>query len=53
MAILFISIGRIPFMAPTLDNADLLFALVAICTTPGNKLHHVNVVDQDPDSGIL
>jgi len=28
MAVLLISIDRMPFLAPTLDNADLLFALV-------------------------
>jgi len=37
MAVLFISIGWMPFLAPTLANADPLFALVItrgyICTT--------------------
>jgi len=32
MAVLFISIGRMLFLAPTLENADPLFALVV---TPG------------------
>jgi len=48
MTILFISIGQIPFLAPTLNNADLLFALVI---TPGFYPHHVEVADQDPASG--
>jgi len=39
-----------PFLVPTLDNADPLFALV---TTPGYYLHHVEVADQDPASGSL
>jgi len=42
MAGLFISIERMPFMAPTLDNADPLFALVI---TTGFSLHHVDVAD--------
>jgi len=45
-----IFIGRMPFMAPTLDNADPLFALVI---TTGFYLHNVEVVDQDPASGSL
>jgi len=36
MAVLFISIGRMPFMTPTLDNADPLFVFVM---TPGFYLH--------------
>jgi len=42
VAVLFISIDRMPFPPPTLDNADPLFALV---TTPGFYLHHVDVAD--------
>jgi len=40
MAILIISIGRMPFLAPTLDNTDPLFALVI---TQGFYLHHVYI----------
>jgi len=50
MAVLFIVIGRMPFLAPTLDNADPLVALVI---TLGFYLHHVEVADQDPASGSL
>jgi len=50
MAVLFIYIDRMLFMAPTLDNADPLFALVI---TPGFYLHHVEVADKDPASGSL
>jgi len=50
MAALFISIDRMPFLAPTLDNADPLFALVI---PPGFYQHHVEVADQDPASGNL
>jgi len=39
-----------PFLGPTLDNADLLFALVII---PGFYLHHVELADQDLASGSL
>jgi len=39
-----------PFLAPTLDNADSLFTLVIIS---GFYLHQVEVVDQDPASGSL
>jgi len=55
-----ISIGRMPFLASTLDNADPLFALVI--TTPQVSLlmrtqviyvHHVEVADQDLASGSL
>jgi len=38
------------FLAPTLDNANPLIALVI---TPGFSLHNVEVADQDPDSGSL
>jgi len=38
-----------PFLTPTVDIADLLFALVII---PGLYLH-VEVADQDPASGSL
>jgi len=39
---LFISIGRMPFLTPTPDNAHSLFALL---TTPGFYSHHVEGVD--------
>jgi len=45
MAALFIFISQMAFLAPILDNADPLFALVI---TPGFYLHHVEVADQDP-----
>jgi len=38
------------FLAPTLDSADPLFALV---TTPGFYLNRVKVADQDPASNSL
>jgi len=38
------------FLAPTLDNADLLFSLVI---TLGFYLHNVEVVDPDAGSGSL
>jgi len=44
MTILFTSIGRMPFLTRTFDNAELLFALVK---APGFYLHHVQVADQD------
>jgi len=50
MSFLFISIGQMPFLAPTLDNAEPLIALVI---TPGFYLHHVKVADQDPACGSL
>jgi len=50
MAALFISIGRMPFLAPTLDNAN---PLVSVVITPGFYLHHVEVTDQNPASGSL
>jgi len=50
MAVLFISIGSMPFLAPTLDSADLPFTLVI---TPCFYMHHVEVADQDPASGSL
>jgi len=37
-------------VAPTLDNADPLFALVI---TPGIYLLHIMVTDQDPASDSL
>jgi len=43
MSFLFISISRMPFRAPTFDNADPLFALVA---TPGFYLHHIKMADK-------
>jgi len=39
-----------PFLAPTLDNADLLFVQA---TTLGNYLLHVEVTEQDPASGCI
>jgi len=50
MAVLFISIHRMPFLAPALDNVDPLFALVI---TPGLYLHPVEVADQDPVKGSI
>jgi len=44
MAVLFISIDRMPFLASTLDNADTLFTLVI---TTGFYLHSEVVADQD------
>jgi len=48
--ILFISIGRMTFLVPTLDIDDPLFALVI---TTSFYLHHVDVAAQDPASGCL
>jgi len=39
-----------PFLAPTLENADPLFALVI---TSAFYLNHVGVAEQDPASGSL
>jgi len=39
-----------PFLVPSLDNAEMLFAMVIL---PGFYLHHVEVVDQDPASDSL
>jgi len=50
MAVLFIFIGRMPFLAQTLDYADPLFALVVILDF---YIHPVKVEDQDPTSGSL
>jgi len=50
MTVLFVSIGRMPFLVPTLDNADLLFALLI---TPGLYMHLVEVVDEDSAIGSL
>jgi len=44
LAVFFISIGRMPFLALTLDNADRLSTLVI---TPGFYLHYVDVADHD------
>jgi len=44
MAALFISIGRMPFWPPTLDNALSRFALVIAASF---YLHHIEVADQD------
>jgi len=40
IAVCFIFIGWMPFLASTFDNADPLFALVI---TPGFYLHHEEV----------
>jgi len=45
MKVLFISIDRMPFPSPTLDNGDPLFALVI---GPYFYLHHIEVADQGP-----
>jgi len=50
VAVLHISIDRMPFHVPTLDNADLLIAMLIKI---GFYLHHVEVSDQDPASGSL
>jgi len=50
MAVVFISIDRMPILVPTLDNADPLFALMI---TSGFYLHHVEVADQDSASSSL
>jgi len=47
---LIISIDRMLFIAPILDNAYPLFALVI---KPRFYLHDVQVADQDPASGSL
>jgi len=44
-ATLFIFIYRMPFLAPTLDNADPIFALTIFT---GFYLHHVEVTNQGP-----
>jgi len=49
MAVLFIYIGHMAFLAPNLDIADPLFAPVV--TTPRFYLQHLEVADQDPASG--
>jgi len=48
MAVLFNSIGLMPFLASPLDNAHPLFVVII---TPGFCPHHVKVADEDPDSG--
>jgi len=55
MAVLLITIDRMPFLAPTQNNADSLFESWYWCLmiTPGFYLHHVEVADQDPDIGSL
>jgi len=40
MAVLFISIDRMPFLVPTVDNADPFFGLVI---TSGSHLYQVEV----------
>jgi len=42
IAALFISIDRMPFLVPSLDSADPLFALLI---APGLYLHHDEVAD--------
>jgi len=42
VAALFISIGRMPFLVPILDNTEPLFALVIASSF---YLHHVEVAD--------
>jgi len=42
------SIDRMPFLAPTIDIADQIFAMVI---WPGFYLHSIEVVDQNPASG--
>jgi len=42
MTVLFISIARMPFLAPTIDNADPFFTLVI---TTDFYLHHVKMTD--------
>jgi len=44
MAVWFISIGRMPFLAPTLDNVDI---------TQGFYLRHLEVADQNAAGGGL
>jgi len=50
MAVLFICIGWMPFLASTLDTDNPLFALVI---TPGFYLHLEEVADRTPASGSL
>jgi len=50
VAVMFIYISRMPFVAPTLDNADPLFTLVI---TTGFYMNQVEVADQDSASGSL
>jgi len=50
MAVLFISISLMPFLAPTLDNADPLLDLMI---TPGFYLHRLEMADKDPASDSL
>jgi len=50
VAALFLSVNLMPFLAPTLDNADPLFALVI---TPDFYQQNVEVTDQDPASCSL
>jgi len=46
---LFIYIGRMPFLTPTVDNNYPLFTLeIAPCL----YMHHVEVADQDPAIGV-
>jgi len=50
IAILFISINRMHFLAPNLDNTDYLFTLVI---TADFCLHPIEVASQDQTSGSL
>jgi len=49
LTVTFIFIGWMLFVAPTLDYADPLFALLIY--TPDFFLHQVEVADQDPARG--
>jgi len=50
LAVSFISIGRLPLLAQTPNNADLFFSLVI---TTDLYLHNVEMADQNPASGSL
>jgi len=50
MAPLHISIDRMPFLVPSLDNTDPLLAPVI---SKGFYLHRVEVADKEPSSGSL
>jgi len=50
MSVLFISIDRMPFLTPTLDNVNPSFALVI---TPGFYLPNIELAYHDPESGSV
>jgi len=50
VAVLFISIGRMPLLVLTVKNTDPLFTLVK---TPGFYLHHVEMANQSPAGDSL